>query len=243
MSKDVPSDPWERPALAVWEESRPGRVSVAWSLAGGVTAGGLLVTAVSLAGSLSASMASTVATILFVLGAAAGFVHGGLLGYLGRDLSRSRAHAFRGVAFGLLLLLPSAPVVWLFTILLALSVASLGSGRFELQLGAVAGWMVGLSLCAWAAWEGWLALKVVWARWPGRREGSLIMAGVLAILSLNFVTTRPEIWGTDIRVTGAGALILAFGATTWIALPVVLATLHLFHRVMGGRASGQDRDG
>lgn len=221
--------------MAVWEESRPGRVSVAWTLAGGVTAGGLLVAAVTLSGSISANSAPSAATILFLLGAAAGFVHGGVLGYLGRDLSRSRGHAARGVGFGLILLLPSVPVVWLFTLLLALSPASWISDDFGLRAGAVLGWMVATGVCAWAAWEGWNALTAALTRWPERREGSLIMVGIAAILCLLFFLERPEIWGTDIRVTGIGAIVLAIGATTWIALPVVLASLHLLHRVTGDR--------
>jgi len=54
-----------------------------------------------------------------------------------------------------------------------------------------------------------------------------------AVLATAFVTVRPQIWWTDVRVAGVGALILAFGATVWIALPVVIAGLGLMHRFAG----------
>jgi len=72
-----------------------------------------------------------------------------------------------------------------------------------------------------------------WQRWPDLRIASIVISVVFAVLATVFVTSHPQIWWTDVRVTGAGALILALGATIWIALPVVVAGLSLMHRVTG----------
>ena len=82
---------------------------------------------------------------------------------------------------------------------------------------------------------GWRGARRAFARWPERRLGALILAGILAILAVGFVLEQPALWGTDVQVKGLGALILALGATVWIALPVVLAVLHGAHRLFGDR--------
>ena len=50
------------------------------------------------------------------------------------------------------------------------------------------------------------------------------------VLAVLFVHYRPGIWGTDLRVTGIGALILALVSTIWIALPIIVVLLHYLHR-------------
>jgi hypothetical protein len=59
------------------------------------------------------------------------------------------------------------------------------------------------------------------------------MSVVFAVLVTRFLASPPEIWFTQFRVTTAGAVILAFGASVWIALPVMIALLGLAHRVFG----------
>lgn len=213
----------------------PGRVAVAWTLAGGVTAGGLLVAAVTLSGELSSSLASSTTTILFTLGALAGLVHGSLLGYLARPLDRPRSEALSALALSFLMLLPAVPLAWMASVFVALSAASIRSGDVGLLAGAVAGWTVAVVICAWGAVEGWRAFRRAFVRWPERRTGTLITVGVLAVLGLVFFLDRPVIWGTDLQVRGIGAVLLALGATIWIAFPIVLASLHLLHRLTDGR--------
>ena len=211
----------------------PGRVALAWTLAGGVTAGGLLVASVTLSGNLSSGLAPTGTTLLFVLGALAGLFHGGVLGYLARDLDRPRGESLRSLIHGTGAALLAAPFAWLFTFGIAFTDAALAQGELSSILVVAFAWLAGGALCLWAAREGFIALRRAFLRWPERRYGSLITAGVLAILTLEFLTERPEIWGTDLQVRGLGAVILALGATLWIALPTVLAVLQGVHRLVG----------
>lgn len=217
--------------LDAFLDSRAGRVAATWCLGGGITAGGFLVAAVTFSGSLSSSIAASASTVLFVLGASAGFVHGAVLGYLGRDLTRTRRQIVRGLGVAALLVLPAAPVAWLMAVLVAFTSASVASGQASLMAGAAVGWAVSVGVCAVAAWEGWHALSTAFSRWPERRTGTLITVAVLAVLTLTFFRERPAIWFTDVHVTGTGAVILALGATVWIAFPVVLGVLHTAHRI------------
>jgi hypothetical protein len=220
------------------DEHIPGRVALAWTLAGGITAGGLLVASVTLFQSQSSGIAPTSTTILFALGAVAGLFHGSVLGYLARDLERTRVQALRSLALGVLALPLVAPLAWLSALLIALTSAFFSSGELLRIAGVVLAWIAGLTLCMWAAWEGVRALKRAFLRWPERREGALILAGILAILMLQFFIERPEIWFTDLQVKGLGAFILALGATIWIALPIVLVVLHSLHKLLGDRFFG-----
>ncbi|HSG49910.1 MAG TPA: hypothetical protein VLA43_18950, partial [Longimicrobiales bacterium] len=162
--------------------------------------------AVTLSGHLSSSVAPSAATVLFVLGALAGFVHGGIFGYLGRDLDRPRHTALRGLAVGTALLLPTLPLAWLAAVLVAMTSASLASGQISFVLGSALGWVASATICTFGAVEGWRALQAAFERWPERRAGTLIISGVLAVLSLSFFMARPAIWFTEVRVTGVGAL-------------------------------------
>ncbi len=215
----------------VFLQSRSGRVAAAWCLGGGITAGGFLVAAVTLSGSVSSSIAAPASTVLFALGASAGFVHGAVLGYLARDLTRTRSEVAEGLGVAVLLLLPTAPVAWLMAVLVAFTSASMASRQVSLIAGSAMGWVVSIGVCALAAREGWNALGTAFSRWPERRTGTLITVAVLAVLTLTFFRERPAIWFTDVRVTGPGAVILALGATAWIAFPVVLGVLHTAHRI------------
>ncbi|HSM36150.1 MAG TPA: hypothetical protein VK837_07130 [Longimicrobiales bacterium] len=211
------------------EASTPARIVVAWTLAGGLVAGGLLVASVALVGGSSEHGSMTV-TPLFVLGALAGFVHGAVFGYLGRYPHESRLDALRSTTRGLLVAVPAAAVCWGLAIMIALSPAFASSRRWDLLGASGLAWLAGIGVACWAAYEGWRRMRRVFARWPEHRVGTLILLGVLTLLMSRFYAEHPTIWGTDLRVTGVGAFVLALGATIWIALPVVVLTLRLAHR-------------
>lgn len=218
----------------LWKEHECGRVALSWALAGGVLAGGFLLFSVSVAGATSSGSLPGATTVLFFLGGLAGVVHGGILGYLARDPARTRRQAMAslGLAAGGLLVL--GPLAWFVALHLALTIPFWSRGIFAMG-GVSISWVLGAGLCLWAAWEGWHALRRAFSRWPERRLGSVILAVVLAVLMVRFVFGRPAIWGTEVQVKGVGAVILALGATVWIALPVVLAVLHGGHRLLGNR--------
>lgn len=212
------------------EATRAGRVALAWAMAGGVLAGGLLVTSVTLAGRMSSSIAISSSTILFLLGAGAGFVHGGLLGYLGRGLQCPGSDCLRGLAVAALLAVPAGAAAWLLSMYVSLTAASIATGDVALMVPVIAAWIGCSILFAWAAWEGWRALRNTFRRWPEYRVGTAFLLLILAALLISFLAERPEIWFTDIQLSGAGAVLLAFGATVWIAVPVVVVLMHLLHQ-------------
>lgn len=211
----------------------PGRIVVSWSMGGGVVAGGLLMAAITLSGRLSSSAVPQLSTLLFILGAGAGIAHGGLLGYLCRDPARSRSEVVGTLVRALPLAIPGLLLSWAAAFWMALTAAVIQtSGPGVLVLGGLlVSWVFGLLVCIWAAWEGIRGMVAAFRRWPDLRVASVVISVVFAVLATVFVTTHPQIWWTDVRVTGVGALILALGATVWIALPVVIAALGLLHRV------------
>ncbi len=220
--------------LPVRATAHTSLLPLSWALAGGILAGGLLPFSVAVAGTASSGAAPASVTILFVLGALAGIVHGGILAYLARDVSLGRGAAFRSVLLAAGLVLVLALPFWFVALHLALTGPFLARGMPP-AAGVALSWLVGVAVCGWAAVEGWHGLRTAFLRWPERRPGSLVLAATLAFLATRFLMERPAIWGTDIQLKGLGAVILALGATLWIALPVVLAALHGAHRLLGDR--------
>ena len=218
-------------------DSLSARVIVSWTLAGGIVAGGFLLALATWGSPATASAVVPTAPILFAMGAAAGLVHGTLLAYLGRpDPARGRTPKETALlaAGGLLLGAPVALVTAGWISLLA-TTAALQRPFTRLMAWAAVG--VGALFALWAVTEGLRALRNALARWPASRTGTVILTVILAVLVLVFHRLRPEIWFTDVRVTGAGAVALAFVATLWIAAPVVVLGLSL----VGRRASDPNR--
>lgn len=210
----------------------PGRLLLSWGMAGGIVAGGMFVSLAVLGG--SGSHLSGV-PILFLLGALAGVVHGSLLAVAGRPADQSCLQAVRDLSFASLCLFPALVLAWVITAWISFSHAFMITGNWPGVLVAAFAWVLGLGVCFWAGSEGCTAVGRSYERWPESRSGSLLLAVVLAALILWFLLQRPEIWGTELRVNGIGAVLLAFGATIWIALPVVVVALHVIHvRVAGG---------
>ena len=208
----------------------PGRVVVSWGMAGGLAAGGLLMALLTLTGQQSAGASFSTTTILFLLGAPAGLIHGGLLGYVGRPSLDARKRALGSLGLGSVMAIPGMVIAWLVALWVALSAGAVALGDFFLLMGVTVGWLAAGLICAWATLEGWRALRNALRRWPQYRLGTVVLLAILVVLIPTFLSERPEIWFTDVRVTGIGAVGLALGATIWIASPVVIVGLHLAHR-------------
>lgn len=215
-------------------QSLPGQIVVSWPLAGGLVAGGFLVAATTFAGQVSSSTVPQWTTLLFGLGAAAGLAHGGLLAYLGRDPARTRVDLLGTLFCALVWLVPGLLLSWVAALWIALTSAAVqGSNLWTFRTAWIAlAWCFGAIVCAWAAWSGLRGGAVALRRWPDVRAASLVMSAVFAILLTTFLSAPPEIWFTELRVTTTGAVILAFGASVWIALPVMIAALRLTHRLL-----------
>jgi hypothetical protein len=223
-----------RPFTDVWNRL-PGRIVLSWSMGGGIVAGGLIIAAMTLSDRLSSSALPEISLLLYLLGAAAGVAHGGLLGYLSRDPARTRSEVMGVLLRTLPWVFVGLLTTWVVALWISLTAAVLRSSQsgVPMVVGLFFAWLVGLAICAWALWEGIQGVVAAFRRWPDFRMASVVISVVFAVLATLFLTSPPEIWWTDFRVTGVGAVILAFGASVWIALPVVIAGLRLLHRVRG----------
>ena len=211
----------------------PGRVLVAWVMAGGVIAGGFIPGTASVLQRTSASVGLGAVALLFGLGAAAGLAHGGLLGYIGRKAQQRRGDAIRSLVLGAVVAVPCAAIAFLVATWISMSGMALSLDELNVQVGSAVGWAAGIALCAWAALDGWRAFRGAYERWNESATGTILLSVIFALLAYAFTRTNPEIWGTNVRVVGVGAVLLAFGATIWIALPVVAVALHLLRRWRG----------
>ncbi len=225
------SQPQKNPFFG--EDPLPGLVALSWTMAGGVVAGGFLVASTAVSGGLPVSLALPTSMALCLGGGMAGFVHGGALGYLARRTELSRGTALESLGAGAVMALPGGVAAWAVAGSIALTGAWLTERTFLLFLSVALGWGLGVILCAWAAWAGWTAARRAFARWPEYREGTAILLAVFAVLAVAFLILHPRIWFTELRVSGLGALVLAAGATLWIALPVAVVILHVVHQGIG----------
>lgn len=222
---------------------RSTRVVVSWVAAGGITAGGLLIGVAALGSAEMGHGLLPLAPVLFVVGAIGGLLHGSILAYVGRPQGVSTHATAVALVWGVVLSVPALTVAWVATAWISLTSAVMALHAWTTTLLALAGWAVGLAVCCWAAAEGWKAFLAAFSRWPESRPGALLLVLAGVAFAVVFVRYRPEIWMTDLRVTGIGALILALVATVWIALPVIVVLLHYLHRrfasVWDGPTSGE----
>jgi hypothetical protein len=198
-----------------------GRVLVTWTVAGGLLVGGFLVAGMTLAGRLSGNALLMTAGALYVVGALLGFAHGAVLGFLGRPADVTTRDALGKIGMAALYAVPAATVGFLVAGWIAMTMIALYLGRALPLIGAAVGWAIGLALLAAAAVYGVRALRNAYARWPDWQLGTALVAGTFAALLLVLLADRPELWGTRLRVTETGAVLLAALGTIWIAGPVI----------------------
>ncbi len=211
----------------------PGKVAVSWSVAGGLLLGGFLVAVMTLLGRLSANALLLTSSGLFLLGAVLGFVHGGVLGYLGHPEGLTRKQALSGLGLAFLYDIPALLVGLIVSGWISMTVVALYAGRIAPTVGVGLAWLAGAVLVAVAIRQGWTALRGAYARWPDARLGTVLTTGTLAALLVLFLGDRPVIWGLQMRVTEVGAVLLALAVTLWLAGPMVTAALLIRDRVPG----------
>jgi hypothetical protein len=218
------------------EPGLPGRVALSWALAGGLTMEGVLVVAALLSGTRAATADPLAATFFFLIGVVGGFVHGALVGAMGRPDGVPLARAVQSVERSAVVVLPVGALAWGAALWISLTSAEAARGRLDLLLAIGLGWLILTGVAFWAVREGRTALRYTRERWPLGWRGGAVLALISALLLITFVWWRPEIWFTDVRTTALGAGILALGVTVWFALPLVVLGIHLLHRQ--GPASG-----
>lgn len=214
-----------------------GRLALWWSVGGGLLLGGFAVAAMTLAGRLSGSGLFLTSGSLFLVGALLGYVHGAVLGYFGRPEGESPRGAARSLMKAGLYAIPALAVAWVVAGWIAMTVVGLYVD--ELPVYAIVGlaWVAGAATVGFAGWRGIEALRRAYARWPGRRAGTLLVGATYAALLVTFLADRPELWGLDLRVTGLGAVLLATGLTLWVAGPLITGALRLLRDLPSPRPS------
>ncbi|MDT8341863.1 MAG: hypothetical protein RQ751_10155 [Longimicrobiales bacterium] len=211
----------------------PGRVTVSFTMAGGLLLGGVMVAIQTLSGNLSGHGLFMTATGLFVVGALLGLVHGLVLGFLGRPADQPARDAARALGRAVLYSVPAAAVAWLLTVWIALTfVAAITAGMGAAVLVAAA-WVGTAAVLSWAAISGVRALRRAYRRWPDPVTGTVLVAGSFAALLVAFLAERPELWLVHFRVTEVGAVLLAVFATLWIVGPAVTVALRLIRELPG----------
>lgn len=207
-----------------------GRMALSWAIAGGFALGGVLMVAAVAVQRSTADSIPIVASALFAVGATGGFIHGALLGVLGRPRDVEFAEAVRGVEYAMMWAVPALLVSWVAVLWMAMASVAVSLRSASVFVVVAAGILFCLVSFLWAAREAVVGLRHAMERWPEHRPGSILVVFTFGILAVAFVTQRPEIWWTDVRVSGIAAIVLALGATFWIALPILMVTLRLLHR-------------
>lgn len=207
-----------------------GRLLLAWTVAGGVVFGGFMQAVLALTDPGRSTVDVLGGLGLFGFGTLAGFAHGCMLAWFGRPRTVGPAIAARRMAHGLVLTIPGVAVAMMLSVSIATAPAAWHAGRTTVWLGGVVAGLIALAVCVWASTLGVRALGNALQRWPDRKPGVLIAAVCFAALAAAFQLQRPEIWGTDVRVTSLGAVLLALGVTIWIAVPLEVLALWILHR-------------
>ena len=207
-----------------------GRLVIAFTMAGGITVSGLLVTSATFSGQLSADPMLAATLILFVIGTVLGWVHAVLLGCAARQEGCDRITIAKRIFVAGMWSLPALGFALLAALGMAISPIAVRVGGIGGIVAAAIPWLAAAGICAWALSVGIEAFRNAAARYPEARIGTVVLTLVLLVLLISFQLTRPEIWGTDYRVNAVGAVFLACGATLWLVAPVLFSTLHLFYR-------------
>jgi hypothetical protein len=209
----------------------PAALTIAWSLAGGMLCGGAAVVVMILTGRLSGHLMLTASATLFALGALAGLAHGIALGILGRPETMTVRESIAAMVHGLLYLIPALLLGWLVAgWVAALPLAWTGKHFIATAISALA-WVAMIVTTYFAVSIGLRAAGLAFRRWPHRVAGSALVGAVAATMVASFVVQPPTIWFTNTRLAMPGALLLAFFATVWFYLPIIVVGLWFVKRI------------
>jgi hypothetical protein len=161
-------------------------------------------------------------TLLFLLGAVAGSAYGAMLGFVGRAPGVDARDVVRSLEAAAVVAIPTLLAALVATVWISLTVALLVFEGGGLAIGVLTGWIVGLSMIAWAAVEGFRALCHAVGRWRECWLGAAVISLTFAGLLAAFLIARPELWLTNVPITGVSAVLVAFGLTAVVGLPVIL---------------------
>ena len=210
---------------------KPGRTALTWAVAGAVGLGGVVVGVNALAGNLSGNGLLVTALGLFIIGAFLGFVHGAVLGVMGRPRAMTLVQAGKAILMAALYAVPTLTVSFLVAGWIALTPVAIYTGKVGALIGCGVAWFIGAALISYAAVEGWRTLQAAYAGWEEKRYGTMLTAATFAALLVLFLAKRPELWALQLRVTEVGAVLLAASITLWLVGPFVTVALKLMKKL------------
>jgi hypothetical protein len=209
----------------------PAFVAITWTLAGGMLLGGASVAVMQFAGRMSPHLMIVAATMMFLVGALAGFVHGGVLGVLGRPADMTRQAAVGSLVHSLLYLVPSLVVGWLLAGWVAALPLALFGGHVLASVIAGLAWVGMLAITLVAVRRGVRALVYAYRRWDDRVLGTALIGAVLVGLLVAFLIEPPSLWFFGTKLSRLGGVILAVGATFWFYGPMITIALRVMRRL------------
>ena len=196
-----------------------GRTALAGAVAGGLLTGGFLIAALTVAGRMRSSD---------LIGAALGFLHGAVLGWLGREPGVSGTLARRQIgAAALYLPLPLA-LGWAASGWIATTAGNVLFGNLLLLVGTGFGLAAGVFALGLAGRYALRALTNAYGRWPERVAGTLVVLGAFALLLVGFLGLPAATLG-GMTPTALGAVLAAGGITVWLVGPATLLGLRRRH--------------
>jgi len=196
-----------------------GQMATSWAVAGGLL-GAVVVAFLMVAREVSASFGFLTATLFFAGGWLVGFLHGGLVGYMGRPEDVSRLLALKRLGLAGVYAIPSLLIAWCVAMCLTLGAVGVVAGRPALLAFGVVG-MGGLAAAVvWAAVAARSALDHLCGRWPDSRAVLALLGMAFLALLPFFVVLRPEIWFLGMRPTPPLAVLMAAAAAVWIGGPL-----------------------
>lgn len=204
-----------------------GQVATSWGISGGLVAAGVVTVHMAL-GTISSSVGFLTTTLFFLGGTLVGFLHGGLLAYLGRPPDVSRGLALRRLTLALMYEVTTLAVGWMVAMLMALSAVALVTGRLVTLGVAAIGWLAAAGLLTWTVVETSRAVHHLSRRWPGSQVLLVVLGLAFLALMPVFIVTRPEIWIVGVRPSATAAGVMALMATVWIGGPLGVLVLLAF---------------
>ena len=209
----------------------PAAVAIAWSLAGGMLFGGAAVVLMIVTGRLSGHLMLTASATLFAVGALVGLAHGVALGIFGRPEGASVRDTVNALVHGLLYLVPALLLGWLVAGWVAAMPLALGGHKVIGTAISGVAWLAMVVTVYFAGSTGLRAAQLAYRRWPHRVAGTAMVGVVFASLVVAFLIQPPTIWFTNIRLSTAGAMILAFVSAFWFYGPMITVGLWLVRRL------------
>lgn len=201
-----------------------GRTALMGAVAGGIVVGGFAIAGLAVAGRMRSSDLLGIGTILYLVGAAMGYLHGAILGCLGREPGVSSAEARCQIGLSAFYLPLPLACGWAVSGWIATTAGNVLYGDLLLLVGTGFASAAGVFALGLASRYSLQSLRNAYARWPERIAGTTIVIVAFAVLLATFLGLPPVVFG-GIAPTGLGAFVAAGVLTLWLVTPATLVGL------------------